>query len=304
MTDSISLIFSGQGAQKVGMGRSFFENSALARGLYEEADELLGWSLSEASFDGPDDLLTETRVCQPALFVMGYAIFAILKEQNRLDGLRAVLGLSLGELTALAAAGAYDFQTGLRMVAERGRLMQKACEQTEGSMASLIGGTVEQAEELCGKFEIEIANLNCPGQTVISGPAGQIDAAVAAAKDAGAFRMVVPLKVAGAYHSRLMEPAREGFAQFLEGCAIEKPSIPVFSNTTAKTLGDPQAIRKALTRQIVSPVRWESCMREAAALGIDCFYECGPGKILSGLARRTDRSWKVVSLGEYSDLSK
>ncbi len=304
MATSTALLFSGQGAQKVGMGRSFYENSSLVRDFYDQADEILGWSLREVSFDGPEGLLTETRTCQPALFVMGYAVFAILKDSGRLNGLKAMLGLSLGELTALAAAGACDFETGLRLVAERGRLMQKACDGTEGGMASLIGGTVEDAEKLCIEFDIDLANLNCPGQSVVAGPVERIDAAVASAKENGVFRMVVPLKVAGAYHSRLMEPARKGFAHFLDECELRKPSIPVYSNTHAQVLEDPPAIREALTRQIISPVRWEQCMRNVAALGVECFYECGPGKVLAGLARRTDRSWKVVSLSEYTDLNR
>ncbi len=301
---AIALLFSGQGAQKVGMGRSLHDSSPLARDLYGRADDILGWSLSEASFRGPEDLLTETRVCQPALFVMGYALYAILKDAGRLDGggLRVALGLSLGELTALAAAEAFDLETGLRLVAERGRLMQLACEATKGGMASLIGGTVEDAKNLCAEFDIDLANLNCPGQTVVSGATDRIEAAVAVAKEGGLFRMVVPLKVAGAYHSRLMEPAREDFARFLAKCDVRKPSIPVYSNTEAKVMEDPPAIRSALTRQIVSPVRWEECMRNAAAPGIDAFYECGPGKVLAGLARRTDRSWNVISLAEYGDL--
>ncbi len=304
ISNSTALLFSGQGAQKVGMGSSLYENSTLARDIYDRADDILGWSLSEASFQGPEELLTETRVCQPALFVMGYALYAILKEDGRLDGLKAVIGLSLGELTALAAAEAFDFETGLRLVAERGRLMQQACAQTKGGMASLIGGTVAEAENLCAEFDIDLANLNCPGQTVVAGPVDRIEAALAAAKERGVFRMVVPLKVAGAYHSRLMEPAREGFADYLAECDVKKPSLPVYSNTHAKVLEDPPAIREALTRQLVSTVRWEDCMRNAATLGIDVFYECGPGKVLSGLARRTNKTWKMNSLAEYSDLNR
>ncbi len=297
-TRYIALLFSGQGAQRVGMGSRLHENSPLARDLYGRADEILGWRVSEVSFRGPEELLTETRVCQPALFVMGYAIYSILKETGKLDGggLRVALGLSLGELTALAAAEAFDFETGLRLVTERGRLMQQACEETRGGMACLIGGTVEDAERLCAEFDIDLANLNCPGQTVVSGAADRIEGATAAAKERGLYRMVAPLKVAGAYHSRLMEPAREGFARFLAKCDVRKPSIPVYSNTRAEVLEDAGAIRSALTRQIVSPVRWEDCMRHAAALGINDFYECGPGKVLSGLARRIDRTWNVTSM--------
>lgn len=299
---SIGLLFSGQGAQSVGMGHSFHANSSSARSVFEEADRILGWSISKLCFEGPVDALTETRNCQPALFVMGLAVDAALREKGVYDTPSAALGLSLGELTALTVAGSFGFADGLKVVAERGRLMQMACEQTKGGMASLIGGSREDAEALCGEFDIDLANLNCPGQIVVSGEADKVLRAADAAKASGNFRMVVPLNVAGAYHSRLMEPARAQFAGFLESVEIKPAAIPVFTNTTGERIEDPDQIRSALVKQVVSSVLWEDCQRNAHALGIERFYECGPGAVLAGMARRTDRAIKVVSISEFDQI--
>ena len=297
-----ALLFAGQGAQQVGMGRSLYENSARARALYDEADRVLGWSLTKVSFEGPEVELTLTRVCQPALFVHGMALHAILQEQGRLGDVQFALGLSLGEITALTAAGAFDFATGLRVVAERGQLMQRACEQTSGTMASIIGEEREKIAALCAEFEVEMANLNCPGQIVISGEKARILAAVAAAKERG-MRKVIQLNVAGAYHSRLMEPARDAFAAFLATIPLARPNLTVFSNTTGRPVTAPDETRAALVRQVVSPVLWEDCMRSAAAAGAGQFLELGPGAVLAGLARRTNREWPVRSFAQFADLA-
>jgi [acyl-carrier-protein] S-malonyltransferase len=297
-----ALLFAGQGAQQVGMGRSLYENSARARALYDEADRVLGWSLTKVSFEGPEAELTLTRVCQPALFVHGMALHAILQEQGRLGDVQFALGLSLGEITALTAAGAFDFATGLRVVAERGQLMQRACEQTSGTMASIIGEEREKIAALCAEFEVEMANLNCPGQIVISGEKARILAAVAAAKERG-MRKVIQLNVAGAYHSRLMEPARDAFAAFLATIPLARPNLTVFSNTTGRPVTAPDETRAALVRQVVSPVLWEDCMRSAAAAGAGQFLELGPGAVLAGLARRTNRAWPVRSFAQFADLA-
>lgn len=284
------------------MGRSLYENSARARALYDEADRVLGWSLTKVSFEGPEVELTLTRVCQPALFVHGMALHAILQEQGRLGDVQFALGLSLGEITALTAAGAFDFATGLRVVAERGQLMQRACEQTSGTMASIIGEEREKIAALCAEFEVEMANLNCPGQIVISGEKARILAAVAAAKERG-MRKVIQLNVAGAYHSRLMEPARDAFAAFLATIPLARPNLTVFSNTTGRPVTAPDETRAALVRQVVSPVLWEDCMRSAAAAGAGQFLELGPGAVLAGLARRTNRAWPVRSFAQFADLA-
>jgi len=296
------LLFSGQGAQHVGMGRSLYENSDIARSLYDEANEVLGWDLKALCFEGPDEALTETRVCQPALYVHGYALFRILQSNGKLDDLVAACGLSLGELTALAAAGVYDFATGLRLVAERGRLMQIACDDTKGGMASIIGGEPEAVEALCEEYGIQIANYNCPGQIVISGEEERVLDAVANSKDRG-FKLVKPLKVAGAYHSRLMESAREAFAEYISAFKFSVPKIAVYTNVTGQGVSDPEAIRDALVNQVVSSVRFEGCLRNAAKENsVENFFECGPGKILSGLARRTDREINVTPLSEFDEI--
>lgn len=294
------LLFSGQGAQQVGMGRTLCQNSNTADAIYNQANDVLGWDLKTISFEGPEQALTETKVCQPALYVQGYAIFAVLKEQGGLEDLRAACGLSLGELTALAAAGVYDFETGLRLVAERGRLMQLACDATKGTMAAVIGGTAEEVAGFCDEFDIEIANLNCPGQIVISGENDRVLEAVAASK--GRFKLCKPLNVAGAYHSRLMASARDAFAGFIRDFDFKAPEIAVYTNVTGERVSEPGEIKDCLVKQIVSPVRFEDCLRNMASEnGLSEFCECGPGKVLAGFAKRIDRSL-VVS--EYQEITE
>jgi len=298
---ALALLFSGQGAQKVGMGKSLYDQSPAARAVFDEADRVLGWSLTKICFEGPDADLTQTKVCQPALFVHGLALLAALKEQGKLPEVKFALGLSLGEITAYTAAGVFDFATGLRVVAERGRLMQVACERSLGGMAAIVGEDRAKVAELCREFDIEAANFNAPGQIIVSGEKGKIEAAVAAAKSRG-WKKVMPLNVAGAYHSRLMEPARSAFEAFLAELSFAPPRLQVFSNTTGGAISDPAAIKEALVRQLVSPVLWEDCMRSAAAAGATEFWEVGPGGILAGLARRTDKGWTVRSFGEYDEV--
>lgn len=284
------------------MGRSLHAGSGAARALYEQADGLLGWSLTRVCFEGPEAELTQTRVCQPALYVHGMALAAALAEAKG-ESFRPqiALGLSLGEVTAYAFAGVFDFATGLKIVAERGRLMQLACEQTVGGMAAVVGEERTAVCALCEEFGIEAANFNAPGQIIVSGDRAKVEAAVAAAKSRG-MRKVVPLNVAGAYHSRLMEPARAAFGAFLAAVPFARPRLTVFSNTTGAAISEPDAIREALVRQVVSPVLWEDCMRAAAAAGASDFMELGPGGVLAGLARRTEKSWAVRSMSEYDEV--
>lgn len=297
-----ALLFAGQGAQKVGMGKSLYEGSEVARRLYDQANDVLGWDLAKISFEGPETELTETKVCQPALFVHGMALHGVLSEQGRLADVGFALGLSLGELTAYCAAGVFDFATGLRIVAERGRLMQEACEQTDGGMAAIIGESRESVAELCRDFDIEAANFNAPGQIIVSGEQQKVDAAVEAGKERG-MKRVISLKVAGAYHSRLMEPARERFETYLDSIEFNAPQFAVFTNTTGAAISDPVAIKGALVNQVVSSVLWEDCTRSAVAAGAEALWELGPGGVLSGLARRTDRSWVTRSFAEFADVA-
>ena len=286
------------------MGKSLYDQSAAARALYDEAGSVLGWDLARVSFTGPDADLTQTKVCQPALFVHGLAVVAALREQGKLPAgePKVALGLSLGEVTAYCAAGVFDFATGLRIVAERGRLMQQACEQTTGGMAAIIGEDRAKVAELCAEFDIEAANFNAPGQIVVSGEKSKIDAAVTGAKARG-MKKVIPLVVAGAYHSRLMEPARAAFAAYLDTIPFNAPQFTVLTNTTGQTVSEPAAIKAALVKQVVSPVLWEDCMRSVAAAGATAFWECGPGGVLAGLARRTEKTWSVKSFAEFTDLT-
>lgn len=279
------------------------EQSTSARELYQQANSVLGWDLMKVCFEGPEAELTQTKVCQPALFVHGLALLSALREAGKVpaEGPKLALGLSLGEVTAYCGAGVFDFATGLKIVAERGRLMQEACEKTTGGMAAVIGEDRSKVEELCREFDIEAANFNAPGQIIVSGENARVSAAVAAAKERG-MKKVMALNVAGAYHSRLMEPARVAFASFLDPIPFAAPQLTVFSNTTGSVIADPLDIKAALVKQIVSSVRWEDCMRSAAAEGTTLFWELGPGGVLSGLARRTEKSWTVKSFSEYADV--
>src|SRR5688500_12191013 len=225
---ALALLFAGQVAQKVGMGKSLYAQSAAARALYDQANDVLCWDLKKVSFEGPDAELTQTKVCQPALFVHGLAVLAALKEKGNLPEVTFAAGLSLGEVTALTAAGVFDFATGLKVVAERGRLMQLACERSSGSMAAIIGEDRSKVASLCEEFGVEAANFNAPGQIIVSGEKAKIDALVAASKDRGVKR-VMALNVAGAYHSRLMEPARAAFATYLNNVQFNRPSFTVFT---------------------------------------------------------------------------
>lgn len=285
----------------MGMGRSLYENSTIAKVLYDEANEILGWDLKTLCFEGPAEALTETKVCQPALYVQGFALFSMLQEAGKLDDVTAACGLSLGELTALAAAGVYDFATGLKLVAERGRLMQVACDATKGGMAAVIGGTPEEVQTFCDEFDIEIANLNCPGQIVISGDNTQVLEAVAASK--GRFKLCKPLNVAGAYHSKLMVSARDAFAEYIQDFDFNAPEIAVYTNVTGRRVSAPQDIKDALVSQVVSSVRFEDCLRNMATENsVSSFYECGPGKVLAGFGKRIDKTLNITPVSEFSDL--
>ncbi len=297
-----ALLFSGQGAQKVGMGKSLYDNSEIARDLYDRAAKALPFDLKKLCFEGPQEDLTQTRVCQPALYAQGYAIAAILKAQGKLADLDCVLGLSIGELTAYAVAGVWDFETGLRVVAERGRLMQEACDATKGGMAAIIGGSREDVIAFCKEFDVDAANFNTPGQIVISGDAEKIAAACKHNDATKKFKRAIPLVVAGAYHSRLMEPARAQFAKFLETVEFKAPQIPVFTNTTGKEISEPAAMREALSKQVVSSVLWEDCVRGAVARGVTETLECGPGGILTGMVRKISPETKGIAISEFSEI--
>jgi len=299
-----ALLFSGQGAQKAGMGADLYEKSASARALYELANSLLGLPLSDYSFQGPEATLTETRVCQPALYVHGLAILAAFEDHTgRPLRFEAAAGLSLGEYTAHAAAGTFTFQTGLHLVAERGRLMQESCNTTTGTMITLLGATPEQAQEIATACGVDVANLNCPGQVVLSGGVKEMEGVPVLAKEKG-IRKVIPLKVAGAYHSRLMAAAATGLAPYLTNAEMHAPSVPVVANFTADVTDSADQILRALEAQVCGSVRWTESIQKLIAMGFTDFVECGPGGVIAGLLKRIDPAVTCLSLESHADIVK
>ena len=305
----LAFFFPGQGSQTVGMGKVWYKNNASVRQYFATADCILkeefGFkeALSTLCFNGPDEILQETRVCQPALFVLGYAVAEHLKNSETFKKHTVVCatGLSLGLLTALSIAGVWDFETALRVVAERGRLMQEACELQPTGMTALIGGTTEAIGQLCKEFDLDVCNRNCPGQTVVGGVCENLKAMQAFTKERG-FKLAVPLKVAGAYHSRWMQPAREKFEVFLKNIPFSVPALPVVSDTTGEILTDPDGIRAELGRQLTSTVQFEKCLRKCATFGFELGLECGSGNVIAGLAKRTDGNLKIQSAAELKEL--
>lgn len=295
------ILFSGQGAQKIGMARDWIEYSATARDLAHQADKALGYPLTSMMFDGPEESLTATSHCQPALYLHGLIGLALLKE--RLPNLRpvATAGLSLGEFTAHAAAGTFSFLDGLKLVSQRGTFMDESCKASDGAMAALIGGEEEKIRELASATDVDIANLNAPGQIVLSGASANIDAAVAQAKNFG-IRRAIKLNVAGAYHSRLMVAAQEKLAAELVGTTILSPLIPVVANFTAAPVSSAEEIRATLTSQVTSSVRWIESIQYFVAQGHTLFIEIGPGKILAGLVAKIASDTTVLSLEDVSSL--
>lgn len=297
----IVLLFSGQGAQKVGMGKDLVESSATARAMAEKADETLGFPLSKIMFEGPDEELTKTSRCQPALYLHGLMLLALAKERFPTLSPVAAAGLSLGEFTAHAAAGTFSFEDGLRIVGKRGAFMEEACNATRGSMAALIGGEMEQIEALAQAADVDIANLNAPGQIVLSGSAEGIQTAVDRAKEFG-IRRAIPLNVAGAYHSRLMKSAQDKLTAELTAVDLASPTIPVICNFAATAVSEPAEIRSMLANQVTGSVRWTQSIQTLIAMGHREFLELGPGKVLAGLVAKIDKDTIVHSTEDLASL--
>jgi [acyl-carrier-protein] S-malonyltransferase len=298
---NIVALFSGQGAQKVGMGKDFYETSATARRMMDEADEVLGFSLTKVMFEGPDEELTRTSRCQPALYLHGLVAMALLAERVSHLNMDAAAGLSLGEFTAHAAAGTFSFADGLRIVAKRGSLMEEACQNTEGSMAALLGGEIDQIRALAAECDVDVANLNAPGQIVLSGSVAGIAMAVEKAKDFG-VRRAIPLHVAGAYHSRLMQSAQDQLATELRGLPMQSPRIPVVCNFGASVVNDVTEIRTMLEKQVTGSVRWTESIQSLCAMGHTRFIEFGPGKVIAGLVSKTAKEAQVISIEDIASL--
>ena len=294
-------LFSGQGAQKVGMGKDFYESSETARTMMDEADEILGFSLTKVMFEGPEEELTRTSRCQPALYLHGLVSMAMLAERVSAMRVDATAGLSLGEFTAHAAAGTFAFADGLRLVAKRGELMEEACLNTQGAMAALIGGEEEQIRALATACDVDVANLNAPGQIVLSGSVAGIDAVVEKAKDFG-IRRAIKLNVAGAYHSRLMQSAQDQLALAMQSVAMHSPQIPVGCNFGATVVSDPKEIQQMLEKQVTGSVRWTESIQQLRAMGYQRFIEFGPGKVIAGLVSKIDKDAEVISIEDLASL--
>ena len=279
-------VFSGQGAQTVGMGKDLAEAFPEAKALFDEADAVLGYEQSSIIFNGPAEKLTESRYCQPAIYTMSCAALAAFK--TRFPDVTPVgcAGLSLGEYGALYAGGAFTFAEGLKLLAQRAELMDKACRATSGGMASVLGGDAEIIKEVCAACEIDVANFNSPGQIVISGEKVKLAKAVEELKARG-MRKIIVLNVAGAFHSRLMKPAGEALEKVLEESPVAMPRIPVYHNFTAAPAADVAQLRANLAAQVAGSVRWEEGVRKMVAAGGDTMIEFGPGNVLTGLLRRT-----------------
>ncbi|MEX1253370.1 MAG: ACP S-malonyltransferase [Dehalococcoidia bacterium] len=298
MPDRLAWVFPGQGAQEVGMGRDLFEGSGGARRIFEAADRVLDFSVSKLCLEGPAEALQETRHAQPAIFTVSLACLEAARELGGLNGAPVcAAGHSLGEYTALVAAGALTLDDGLRLVAERGRLMQEAAERREGAMAALLGLDEDAAASVCRDTGAELCNVNAPGQIVIGGTSQAVEAAMTLALERGAQRGV-RLKVGGAFHTSLMQPAAEGIARALADIPMRDPEVPVVANTTAQPLTTAAALRDELVRQLTGPVQWQRSVEALRALGVAGVIEFGPGRVLTGLARRIDRSLAVRNVND------
>jgi len=275
------------------MGRDLCERFPACRQLFARADEVLGRELTRICFEGPSEVLTQTDNAQPAIFVHSLACLAALGDVE----FHATAGLSLGEFTALTAAGAVSFDDGLRMVQARGRYMQEACEATNGGMASIIGLDEAVVAEVCREADVDMANLNCPGQIVISGEKEKIGKAVELAKARGAKR-AIPLQVAGAYHSRLMASGQQKVAAELARLPMQLPRVPVVSNVTARPGGSVTEIKELLTRQVTSSVRWAESMQWLVGQGFTRFIELGPGGVLAGLMKRINKDVEMLVVSD------
>ena len=297
----VAFVFPGQGSQYVGMGADLYEKSDEAKVLFEKANEILGFDISNVMFNGPMEELKQTDVTQPALFLHSAVLFNLLGQKS----FDAAAGHSLGEFSALYAAGALSFEDALTLVRARGKAMLEAGKIKKGTMAAIIGLSEEKLQEACDKASakgvVQCANFNSPGQIVISGEPDAVYEAMKLAKEAGA-KIAKELVVSGAFHSALMEYAKESFSEKLNSTNIKRAKVPVYANVTAKPVQEPEEIRELLIRQLVSPVRWEETIRNMISDGFDTFVEIGSGKVLQGLIKRIDRNVKILGVDKFEDL--
>jgi len=285
-------IFPGQGAQFTGMGLDLYENSSEAQELFEKANKILDFNITDIMFEGTAEALKETKVTQPAIFLHSVILAKSLGDSFKPE---MVAGHSLGEFSALVASGALTFEDGLRLVSKRALAMQKACEMQPSTMAAVLGLDDKVVEDICAKTEgiVVAANYNCPGQLVISGEIEAVNRACEALKEAGARRALV-LPVGGAFHSPMMEPAREELAAAIENTVFSKPNCPIYQNVTASAVIDEAEIKRNLISQLTAPVRWTQSVQQMIADGASLFTEVGPGKVLQGLVKKIDREAQVA----------
>ena len=288
-------VFPGQGAQFVGMGKDLYDNFPKAKELFDQANEILGFNITDIIFNGTDEDLKQTKVTQPAVFLHSVIRAICLGDDFKPE---MVAGHSLGEFSALVAAGVLSFEDGLRLVSKRALAMQAACELQPSTMAAVLGLEDEKVVEVLKSITNEVvvaANFNCPGQLVISGSIGGVEQACEALKNAGAKR-ALPLKVGGAFHSPLMEPAREELAKAIEETNFSSPKCPIYQNVVAHAVTEPQEIKKNLIAQLTAPVRWTECVRAMISDGATLFTEVGPGTVLQGLIKKIDSSISAESI--------